>query len=187
MLITDFPELQTSRLSLSEIAPTDSAALFQILGNPDVMRLSGSDPLRDMDAARALIDSFSKWRHFADPGIRWGIRLKDEPLLIGTCGLFAWNRGWHKCMVGYELHPAWQRKGLMSEALRAVLTWAFYGMSLHRVEAQIHPDNEPSIKLMKSLGFVEEGRAREVAHWGGEVHDMLQFGLLWHELQPGSD
>ena len=149
-----------------------------------VMRLSGSDPLPDVDAASQLVKYFADGRKLASPNPRWGIQLKGNSTLIGTCGFFAWNRGWKKCSVGYELDPAWQKKGLMLEALTTILTWGFHAMSLHRVEAQIHPENFASIKLMNSLGFTQEGTLREAAHWGGQVHDMLQLGLLRNELQP---
>lgn len=181
-MMTKFPELWTDRLVLREIVPSDADAIFRIFGDPEVMRLSGSDPLPDINAAKALIDYFANGRTLPSPDIRWGIQLKDSSELIGTCGFFAWNRGWRKCMLGYELNVAWQMKGFMSEALGMILDWGFLEMSLHKVEAQVHPDNIPSIKMLSSLGFVHEGTLREGAHWGGNVHDMAQFGLIWHEL-----
>lgn len=183
-MITKFPELRTERLILREILPSDADAVFRIFGNPDVMRLSGSDPLPDINAASALIEYFASGRMLSSPDIRSGIQLKDYSELIGTCGLFAWNVGWRKCSVGYELDLAWQRKGLMSEALCVMLGWGFSEMSLHRVEAQAHPDNFRSIKILESLGFMREGTLRQAAHWGDEVHDMSQFGLIAHEFHP---
>ena len=97
--------------------------------------------------------------------------------------LFGWNRNWRKCTLGYELAPAAQGRGLMFEALCTVLDWGFEHMQLHRVEALIHPDNAPSLRLVQRLGFVEEGRLREVARWGGRQHDMLQVALLRTEWQ----
>lgn len=179
-----FPALETPRLLLREIQPSDSASIFDIHSDPTVMRLFGSDPLPDIDAASALIEIFASWRTLPNPGTRWGIQLKDDSALIGTCGLFGWNRSWKKCTVGYELAPEWQKKGLMGEALTCVLQWGFCQMSLHRIEAQIHPQNQSSIKLAGLLGFKVEGVLREAGHWGGNVHDMLQFGLLHHELRP---
>lgn len=181
--ISDFPTLETDRLVLREIVPDDAEMVYRILGNPAVMRLSGSDPLPNIGAATSVIERFATCRASGSLNVRWGIQLKDHPELIGTCGLFGWNRGWHKCSAGYELGLEWQNKGFMREALRAVLTWGFYEMLLHRVEAQVHPANSRSINLMRSLGFVQEGLLREAAHWGGEIHDMAQFGLLWQELR----
>ena len=113
-----------------------------------------------------------------NPGTRWGIQRGDDDRLLGSVGLFSWNRQWRKCSVGYELAPEAQHQGLMREALGAVLPWGFEHMMLHRIEALIHPDNLASITLVRGLGFVEEGRLREVGRWGGQQHDMLMFSLL---------
>lgn len=66
----------------------------------------------------------------------------------------------------------------MSEALQSVLSWGFDNMALNRVEVLIHPDNLASLKLAKNLGFIEEGRLRQVGFWRGQFHDMLQLSLL---------
>lgn len=66
----------------------------------------------------------------------------------------------------------------MLEALSAALAWGFEHMELNRVEAQVHPANAASIKLVRALGFAHEGRLREAGFWLGEHHDLLQFALL---------
>jgi ribosomal-protein-alanine N-acetyltransferase len=179
--LTAFPVLQTERLQLREIIDADAEALYAIHGDPQLMRWFGSDPLPNLDAARALVKAFASWRELANPGTRWGLELKDRPGLIGSCGLFSWNRQWRKCSVGYELAGTAQGQGLMRETLAAVLAWGYGHMGVNRIEALIHPANLASIKLVRGLGFVEEGRLREVGHWGGRHHDMLQFSLLRRE------
>ena len=66
----------------------------------------------------------------------------------------------------------------MREALVAAFEWGFAEMQLNRIEAQIHPANEPSMRLPQSLGFQTEGLLREVARWDGSFHDLLQLGLI---------
>ncbi|MCP6726359.1 GNAT family N-acetyltransferase, partial [Klebsiella pneumoniae] len=73
--------------------------------------------------------------------------------LIGSIGLFKWNPGWRCCTLGYELARGRQGQGLMSEALRAALAWGFEHMELNRIEAQVHPDNQASLKLLERLDF----------------------------------
>ncbi len=183
--LTAFPALATERLWLREIVDADAPALFAIQGNAQVMRWFGSDPLADETAALMLIRTFASWRNLVNPGTRWGLELKEREGLVGSCGLFSWNRLWRKCTVGYELVPEATGSGLMTEALQAVLDWGFEHMHVNRIDAQIHPDNERSIKLARKLGFVEEGRLREIGFWGGRHHDMLQFSLLRREWQSG--
>lgn len=182
--LTAFPVLSTQRLWLREIVESDTPALFAIHGNPEVMRWYGSDPLADEAAARRLVATFAGWRKLVNPGTRWGLELKDRPGLIGSCGLFSWNRQWRKCTVGYELASAATGQGLMHEALNTILGWGFAHMAVNRIDAQIHPDNLRSIKLACAMGFVEEGRLREIAYWGGQHHDMLQYSLLRREWRP---
>ncbi len=178
-----FPALETRRLWLREIVDADAPALFAIHGDPQVMRWFGSDPLVDQTAALLLVRSFANWRTLVNPGTRWGLQLKDRDGLIGSCGLFSWNRQWRKCSVGYELAADAGGQGLMTEALQAILAWGFGQMHVNRIDAQIHPDNARSIRLALKLGFVEEGRLREIAWWGGQHHDMLQFSLLHGDWQ----
>jgi ribosomal-protein-alanine N-acetyltransferase len=176
-----FPLLETNRLRLREIVDFDAADLFSIHGDQKLMRWFGSEPLQDLAAAQALVKTFASWRTLPNPGTRWAIESKGRTGLVGTCGLFSWNRNWRKCVVGYELASHAQGKGYMAEALAAAFQWGFENIALNRIEAQIHPDNTPSIKLAGSLGFVKEGCLRDVGLWGGKYHDMLQFSLLKRE------
>ena len=66
----------------------------------------------------------------------------------------------------------------MKEALNAIITWGFREVQLNRIEAQVHPDNAPSLAIFAALGFVKEGRQREAGYWAGRHHDLLQYALL---------
>jgi ribosomal-protein-alanine N-acetyltransferase len=173
-----FPNLETPRLVLREIVASDAPALLSIHGDPELMRWFGNDPLPDLASAEALIHTFNSWRQLPNPGTRWAIESRQSPGLIGTCGLFAWNRQWRKCIVGYELAPAAQGQAFMHEALTVALSWGFSAMGLNRIEAQVHPDNLRSHRSLRRLRFVEEGRLREGGFWGGQYHDLLQYSLL---------
>ncbi|PLK50152.1 GNAT family N-acetyltransferase [Uliginosibacterium sp. TH139] len=178
-----FPTLKTDRLVLREIVEEDSPTLFSIYGDADLMRWLGVDPLPNQEAVSHLVKIFSSWRNIPNPGFYWGIQQKDTNALIGTIGLFAWNRSWKKCSIGYELAHSAQGKGFMQEALVATLSWGFREMELNRVEAQVHPNNLASLKSVRRQGFVEEGCLRKVGFWGGCFHDLLQFSLLSTEWE----
>lgn len=179
-----FPVLVTPRLLLREITHEDAPTLLAIHGDAAHMRWFGADPPTDLAAAHALVDQFAAWRRMAAPGTRWGLQAHDDPTLLGSVGLFGWNRGWRKCSLGYEL-AAWAGgQGLMGEALQAVIDHGFATLDLHRIEAQVHPDNARSLRLLDRLGFVVEGRLREVARWGGRQHDLLMLSLLRAQWPP---
>jgi ribosomal-protein-alanine N-acetyltransferase len=174
----EFPSLETPRLHLREITEPDAPALFAIHSNAAHMQWFGADPLQDMAGALKLVALFAGWRQLANPGTRWGIELKGRPGLVGTCGLFGWNRDWRRCTLGYELAPQATGQGLMREALQAIIPWGLAAMQLNRIEALVHENNAASLGLLGKLGFVHEGRLRQVGFWNGRHHDMLQLSLL---------
>ena len=176
--MVDFPTLQTSRLTLREIVESDAENIFQIHGNAEYMRWFGSDPIRDLDGAAKLVATFASWRKEPVSGARWAVTLRDRPGLIGTCGLFRWNRNWRSCVLGYEIAPAHQGHGYAKEALQAIIAWGFREVQLNRIEAQVHPDNARSLALLAKLGFLQEGHQREAGYWAGRHHDLLQYALL---------
>ena len=54
-------------------------------------------------------------------GIRWGITLQNSDKLIGTCGFYNINKAWFSATLGYDLARPYWGKGIMTEALRAIL------------------------------------------------------------------
>ena len=185
MKSADFPNLETERLLLREIVYADVPALFAIHGDPETMKWFGVDPLVDEAGAAELVDLFASYRTQPNPGARWGIQLKDQASIVGSCGLFAWHRGWNKCTLGYELHPRLQGQGYMNEALLTCIDWGFQNMALNRIEAQVHPCNAASIRTLERLGFEREGISRQLGFWRGQYHDMFQYALLRQDWPMG--
>lgn len=181
--MSDFPSLTTQRLKLREITTTDAPQLLAIHGDAQAMRWFGTDPMTDMTQADKLVEMFAAWRKLPNPGLRWGIALHGGEEMIGTCGLFKWNRGWRCCTLGYELSRHAWGQGYMREALSVALDWGFEHMALNRIEAQVHPDNAASLKSVQALGFAYEGRIRQAGFWLGQFHDLLQYGLLRDDYQ----
>jgi len=92
--------------------------------------------------------------------------------------------------MGIALAFAWWGKGLGAELLQWLLQHTFEKLGMHRMSLSVHGDNDRAIELYKYLGFVEEGRTREVlARPDGRV-DVVRMGMLgreWHarELKQG--
>ncbi|MGC5700765.1 GNAT family N-acetyltransferase [Pseudomonas sp. NFXW11] len=180
--MSDFPVLRTPRLILRELGPADVPALFAIHSDAQAMQWFGTEPITDYQQAEQLLALFASWRTLANPGTRWGIERHDQPGLLGTCGLFKWHRQWRSCAVGFELAKSAQGQGLMGEALQAIVGWGFAHMALNRIEAQVHPQNLASLKLLERQGFVREGVARQAGYWLGAHHDLVQYSLLRAEF-----
>ena len=98
--------------------------------------------------------------------------------MIGTCTLFHFHRTSRRAELGYALvRPAWGQ-GLMHEALHTLVTHAFGGLDLNRLETDIDPRNVASARSLVRLGFRQEGHLRERWVVNGEVSDTDLYGLL---------
>jgi ribosomal-protein-alanine N-acetyltransferase len=185
--MTSFPTLITKRLALRELQLDDAESLFDIHSDEQVMRWFGADPVSDVEQAKRLIAMFTEWRTAPVSGTRWAIVRRADNQLLGTAGLFKWNRSWHNCVVGYELGRAYWGSGYMQEALRAMFDYGFSSMQLHRIQAEIHPDNTASIRVVERLGFRYEGTHRQQGFWGQQFHDLQCFSLLANDWPPAEN
>jgi ribosomal-protein-alanine N-acetyltransferase len=81
-------------------------------------------------------------------------------------------------MLGYSIDAAAQGRGLMREALAAVIAQVFSArVDLHRLQANVRPENARSLILLKRLGFEREGSARDYLHIDGAWRDHEMFAL----------
>jgi len=176
-----FPILETPRLTLREFRPADAPDVFEMYARADLVQWLEHEPMTSIEQAQERVSNrTSLFKH--GWGCRWAITFKEDPgKVIGSCGYFGVRVGTHTVEMGFELHPAFWRKGLMEEALRAVLDYS-YGESgilpVHRVEALVDPRNEASIALLAKLGFRDEGLRRGFGYWKGAYQDVKMFALL---------
>jgi [ribosomal protein S5]-alanine N-acetyltransferase len=180
------PTLHAGRVRLRWLEEGDAPALFDILGDPEVVRYGSRPPYTDVAQARALVeeihDCFRNGTLF-----EWGLCLRGDPRIIGTATLAHLDFSNGRAEIGYAQARAFWGHGYVREALGALLDWTFADLGLRRIEADVDPRNAASIRTLEALGFVREGYLRERWNVGGEVQDALFYGLLAREwsLQRG--
>ncbi len=179
---THFPTLTTNRLLLRQIQPNDAEALFPIFSDAEAMQFYGHAPHQFLADTYELINQIQT-RYTQRSAIRWGITLSGEDKLIGSCGFHRFDESFHRAETGYELQRAFWGKGIMTEAMSAILSYGFTELGLHRVEAVIDIVNERSKALLLKLGFTYEGNLRERYYFQGRFEDEHFFGLLRDEWQ----
>jgi RimJ/RimL family protein N-acetyltransferase len=114
---------------------------------------------------------------------QWGLERKEGGQVIGTCTLFHLDPANAKAELGYGLGSAHWGKGYMTEALIALLDFAFASLKLRRLEADVDPRNENSLRILDKLGFQREGLLRERWNVAGEIQDTVFCGLLSKDWQ----
>jgi RimJ/RimL family protein N-acetyltransferase len=169
-------ELITPRLKLRFVGPDDAEALFRLFSDPEALRYWSSTAwLHIAQAADNIEQTLKAYRD--GTALRLAMILPDGEL-IGTVTLYDFDRRNHRCQVGYMLgRPHWGQR-YMQEALAALIGYGFSALELHRIEADIHPDNIASGRILEGLHFQREGHLRERWFVGGEISDSIIYGLL---------
>lgn len=90
----------------------------------------------------------------------------------------------HFCFLGYNLAEAQQGKGYMTEAVRVAIQYVFEELNLHRIMANYMPHNQRSGNLLKKLGFVVEGYARDYLFINSRWEDHIQTSLINYNWKP---
>lgn len=88
--------------------------------------------------------------------------------------------------LGYYVNQDHSGQGVMSKGMRLVINFAFNELNLHRLEANIQPENINSIKLVKRLGFSKEGFSPKYLFIDGDWRDHERWAITvesWSEKQ----
>jgi [ribosomal protein S5]-alanine N-acetyltransferase len=116
---------------------------------------------------------------------RWLVCLVESEAILGSFTIGGIRRGFHESAVlGYWIGASHAGKGYMREALQLVLRRAFVDLKLHRLEAEILPENEASRALVRGAGFQLEGVARQFARLGERWRDHERWALLAQDWRP---
>ncbi|HVM90165.1 MAG TPA: GNAT family protein [Puia sp.] len=172
-----FPELYTARLVLRRVRKSDVADLFRLRSDKRVMQYIGRPITLHLDDVIQLIDVIDDLLA-KNNGITWAISLKEKDQLLGTIGLWRIVREHYRAEIGYLLDPLLQGKGIMQEAMEAVLDYGFKNIMLHSVEAHVNPGNEASIKLLERNHFIREAHFKENYFFNGKFLDSYIYSLI---------
>ena len=142
-----FPALTTKRLSLRQLKTTDDQAIFKIRSSEIVYKYIAKETQKTIKEAQAFIKKTNKG--IANEAfLYWAITLKETQKLIGTICLWNFSKDKLIAEVGYELLPAYHKKGIMNEALSKVLEFGFGTLNLNSIEAFTHRKNKASKTLL---------------------------------------
>jgi ribosomal-protein-alanine N-acetyltransferase len=179
------PTLTGRRVRLRWLTAEDIPDLFQVFSHPDVAEYWSSPAMQDPAEAESLLQSIRE--HFQNQTLlQWGIERQDQQGIVGTCTLAALDSRNRRADLGYALHRDLWGQGLIADTLTTVLGFAFDNLKLHRIEADVDPRNERSIRVLERQGFQREGFLRERWIVDGVVADTALYGLLAREW-PGRD
>jgi ribosomal-protein-alanine N-acetyltransferase len=181
-----------------ERTPLDTPRLLLM---PLVVSLS-SEMFDALDASREHMDRWQNFSHWTSVGhVRTGIEAsvkqwsagtdtrfavvrKVDGRFLGSVSLEEVNRMHSSASLAYWIRADAVNQRYTTEAARAVVSWAFDAVGVHRLRAIVAVGNEASVRVVKRLGFSLEGTMREAERVGARWHDAFLFGLLGADARP---
>ena len=177
MTFSPFPVLETERLLLRQLRNSDTADVFVMRSDPEVMQYIPRPLAVSHADAAALIEMMNDFIENGEK-INWAITEKSSGKVIGMIGFPNLKPEHFRAEVGYTLSKAWHRQGIMREALACVLKYGFEHMNLHSIEAITDADNTASGSLLLSIGFVQEAYFKEDFYYNGQFRNSIHYGML---------
>lgn len=171
--------LETPRLTLRRVAVDDAEHMYNNwAGDDEVTKFLRWDTHPNVDHTRERLALWVKEYEQPD-NYNWGMELKENGQLIGTIGAVQMNEGYLSCEIGYCMSRRYWNRGLMSEALGAVLGHMFRVVGMNRVYACHDPNNPGSGRVMAKNGMSCEGTFKQAVYLKKRgFHDLTYYAIL---------
>lgn len=178
--------LETNRLTLKGFSPENMTSIFQNYSRDEIMELLGHHSEEEYQQEKSKQEN--GYAAYNRRFILFLLIEKASNIIIGRCGLHNWNKEHNRAEIGYNItEENFKRKGLMTEAVSAVIDFGFNDLKLHRIEAVAGSGNIPSLKILEKQRFVQEGLLRQHFCVSGKYEDSLILSKLYTEYIDGQN
>ncbi|MBQ8834187.1 MAG: GNAT family N-acetyltransferase [Oscillospiraceae bacterium] len=183
MRYAPFRPLETARLRLRKLETGDVPLYFARLGSSQrVTEHMLWVPHKDISESEASIRKALS-RYETGKFYRWAITTREENAIIGIIDLLRFDEDRGTCSFAYMLGEDFWGRGYGTEAVKAVLAFAFSEMELEAVEADHFAENPASGAVMCKAGMTCQGVAPGAYEKNGVQHDAPQYRITreeWH-------
>jgi ribosomal-protein-alanine N-acetyltransferase len=180
-------KIKTKRLVLREVKKSDVKALFEDMNNIKISScLLGVPHPFELNDAKEWVKHCKKIaKQKSRTEYIFAITFKNEDKMIGEIILSDIDHDQKKTELAYWLSESHWKKGIISEAIKSVIDFAFNSLNLNRIEISAFVENKASNNLAKKLGFKYEGTKREVSipESTKKIHDDNIYSLLKKEYK----
>ena len=171
------PVIETERLILRKLTMRDASDMFRYCQDKEVARHVLWEAHTSILETRAYI-RYNLYQYRSGEPASWCIVLRETNRVVGTIGYMSYNADNSTVEIGYSLAREQWGKGLMTEALLAVIGETFRTLKVHRLEAMHFTDNPASGRVMEKCGLIHEGHMRERICCKGVFRDVEMWGNL---------
>jgi len=177
MKFPEIREIETKDLVLRKIRRDDVSLYFQRIGSREkVTRYMLFHPHKDISESVESVEKALR-RYEAGKCYRWAIALKCDHSIIGIIELLRFDEADNSCSFAYMISDDFWGRGFGTQALKAVLGFAFSEMGASAVEADHMADNAASGAVMRKAGMTYVGTDKGKYEKNGQVHDALMYRI----------
>ena len=186
MKVGDFMEtIRTKRLMLRDFEEADWKAVHSYGSDPEVVRYMDWGPNTEEETKKFIQRAIAHQKEQPRRTYTLAIVLKPENKLIGGCGIYVSNPDNREGWIGYCLNRNSWAQGYATETAKALLTFGFDQLNLHRIFATCDPANIASAHVLEKIGMQREAHFREHRWAKGKWRDSLLYAILdfeWKQL-----
>lgn len=176
-LIRQMPQLETERIILRKLVRSDAEDMYEYCSDEDTPKFLTWEPHESLKYTRDYLKFVIK-KYKTGEFLDWGIVLKSNGKLIGTCGFTSIDLDHSKGEIGYVINGAYRNNGYATEAVERVLKYAFEELELNRMEARVIEGNDASIALLEKCDMTREGLFRDEMYLKGEFKNIIHYAML---------
>lgn len=175
MVFARKPTLAGKHVTLRPVGPEHVDGLWELVNDPETVRLTGSHGRPDREALKAWYGS----RGTQDDRLDLAICTTEDDTYVGEIVLNELDADNLSCNLRIALiGPRAYGRGYGTEAIRLTLDHVFRTTALHRVGLEVYAFNERAVHVYRKIGFVQEGVCRDVLLLDGERYDSVIMSIL---------
>ena len=174
--------LQTDRLTLRPFKKEDYKEVYENYGfDKEVHKYISWIPYDSLEKSREFVN-FNVLQYSENPKhYSWAIVYEDR--IVGSIAIFNVEDN-DSGELGYSLGSKWWKKGIITEAVNAVLIYAFNDVGFHRIYASCHEENIGSKRVMQKAGMTYEGKLRDgQKNLDGSYSNLDLYSILENEFR----
>lgn len=159
-LFSSIPSLKTERLILRPMRQSDAEDMYDYACREELTKYLLWSPHKSLSYTKEYLRYVEK-RYSLGDFYDWAVVEASSGKMIGTCGFTRIDLQNKVGELGYVINPDYHGNGYAQEAARAVMSFGFEKLSLHRLEVRFMKGNEASLNVAQALGMEFEGYLKD--------------------------
>lgn len=155
--------LETPRLYLRELTPTDAEDFFNLNQDPEVIKYTGDVAFNNSIEARSFLQNYNQYELFGMG--RWAVIRKEDEAFLGWCGL-KYSPDLDEVDLGFRYFKKYWNQGYATESALACLEFGFHQLDLEKIVGRAMEANVASIKVLEKIGMQYAGKFDFMKHEG---------------------